>query len=136
MTGELLNSDRLFQALFEEGLTFTAAADLDAATIDDMPTLTHSSSVAQTGNGDDLWEGVLAVHLFVYANNAFAHAAEVYRLIHSWGDHPLNGIVPGVGAVEVVTDMNAISRSTGVIQMDTKQVVQYDGTFSVIIRKL
>jgi len=136
MTGPLLNSDRLFQALFNEGLSFTAAADLDAATIDDMPALTHSSSVAQTGNADGLWEGILAVHIFAYAQTAFSKAAEVYSLIHSWGDNPRSGIVPGVGAVEIVTDMNAISRATGEIQMDTKQVVQYDGTFSVTIRSL
>lgn len=136
MTGPLLNSDLLFQTLFAEGLSFDAAADLDADTIDDLPALTHSSSVAQTGNADGLWEGILVVHLFAFAQTAFSKAAEVYSLVHSWGNHPLEGVVPGVGAVEVVTDMNALSRATGEIQMDTKQVVQYDGTFTVVIRKL
>lgn len=137
MAGPLLNNDRLFQTLLTEALPdIDVAADLDANTIESIPAVMHSSSVSQTVNADGLWEAILTVHLFAEARGAFDLAAYVYATIHSWGDLPLNGIVEGVGAVETVADMNAISRRSGEISMDNKQVVQYDGSFNLLIRKL
>ena len=136
MTGPLLNSDRLFQTLLATGLEYDVAGELDADTIETMPAMVHSSSFQQNGNSDGLWQGILTVHLFAYAASAFTAAAELYELIHSWGDHPLEGVVPGVGAVVTVEDMNSLSRSSGEVSMDNKQVVQFSGSFEITIKHL
>ena len=136
MAGPLLNADRLFQTLLSDGLDYDVAAELDADTIEDTPAMIHSSNFQQIGNGDGLWQGALTVHLFTFAASAFTAASELYALIHSWGDHPLNGVVPGVGAVVTVDDMNALSRSSGEVNMDNKQVVQYSGSFEITIKRL
>lgn len=139
MTAELIDSDVLFQALLMEGEIVPAgqvAAEVDVDTFDAIPFVTHSSLIAQDGNGRGLWTATLQLTAFtdgtVSAFNAVVRP--LYALVHSWGELPTNGIVPGVGAVERVQDIQAFNRQGKGVPMNNKTVVPYVGSFELSIR--
>lgn len=138
MTAELIDNDHLFQSLFVAGGILTpdqVAAEVDADTFDQIPFLIHSSLIAQDANADGLWRCQLQVT--VYTDGTTAAFRDVvrpfYTLVHSW-DFPTNGIVPGVGSVERVADVQAFNRQGKGTSLNNKFVVPYIGSFELSIR--
>lgn len=138
---KLLNAARLFQALLDRDKPdgATVANDLDVDSFDDIPFITHNTLIAQTGNAPGLWDVTLTVNVFLEPRDAagvpaFDVVAAIYAAVHAWGEHPMNGIVPGVGAVESVDDMNAFAPASGDVLMVNKVVRQYSATFGIQAR--
>lgn len=132
----LLNAGRLFQTLLEDASDVAeVAADLDVDSFDEVPFVTHSELIAQDGNANGLWTVTLTVNIFVdAARNPHETVSAIYDLIRSWGEHPTAGVVPGVGGVENVEDLQAFTPLPGAAQMLNKVVRQYNGSFSIGVR--
>ncbi|KJL39909.1 hypothetical protein [Microbacterium trichothecenolyticum] len=133
MTKRLLNAGKLFQSLFTRDLPepWVAYSDLDVGSFDDIPIATHSAVIQQNGNGEDVWSVTLTVNLFLDPAGAFDRAAFVYAVIHAWDDDPEESIIPGVGAIESVDDLDAFMPASGEVLMNNKAVRHYQGAFSI-----
>jgi hypothetical protein len=133
----LIDSDRLFQQLLVgiEIPGVTVAADLDVDSFDDVPFVTHNASIAQSGNSEGIWTAALTVTAFIEANTeSFKTVQALYDGIHAWGEAPWDHIVPGVGAVETIRDVEAFTRVGQAVRMFAKSVTQYTGSFELTIR--
>ena len=130
---KLLNAPVLFQRLLTasapEGAT--VANDLDVDAFDEIPFITHTSILAQDRNGRGLWSVTLTINIFLDPSGAHEVVSAVYEAIHAWGEDPDAAIVPGVGAVETVEDLNAFIPVSGEIAMVNKTVRHYQGTFNI-----
>lgn len=137
MTAPLIDSDVLFQTLLTElnlpGATVRATVEED--TFDRVPWIAHYSTIQQTANGDGAWSCVLNVNAYIEStaeNHALIKA--LYAGIHSWGDDPFAGVVDGVGAIEVVEDIEALARSGPGLSLLNKVITPYQGSFNLLIR--
>ncbi|MCJ1709228.1 hypothetical protein [Microbacterium sp. VKM Ac-2923] len=133
---KLLNAALLFQTLLADDAppSATVASDLDVDSFDEIPFVTHSANIAQDGAGPDLWTATLVVNIFAPPRDSFDVAAYLYAAITGWGEDPDAGIVPGVGAVERLDDLNAFVQVSGEVSMVNKIVVHYQGTFTLLVR--
>lgn len=132
---KLLNAQKLFQVLLARDAppSATVASDLDVDSFDDVPFITHNETIAQDG-GPGLWTVMLTVNLFAEPRDSFDVASYLYDAITEWGEDPENAIVPGVGAVEALEDMNALVPVSGEVSMVNKIVVHYQGSFTLTVR--
>lgn len=128
---ELFDNDQLFQQLLEDIASPGEAvgANLDENSYGDAPFITHFSTAAQDQNGNGLWTGTLTVNIFADPADAFTVAKRFYAGIWAW-NQPTVGVVPGVGGITSLEDISAFSRTSEVVQMETKAVVQYTGSFA------
>ena len=137
MTDALIDTDRLFQTLLTrlDIPDATIANELDTDSFDQVPFITHRSSLQQTSNGPGLWGCTLTVVAFIVASDAtFPTLQALYAGIHSWGDDPVEGIVTGVAAVEEVEDLEAFTRQSKGVPMLNAVVTPYVGSFGLTIR--
>lgn len=126
----LFDNDGLFNTLLN-GIAIageTVGAELDEGSYAAVPFISHFSTAAQDSNGPGLWTGTLTVNLFVDASNGFAVARRFYAGIHAWNE-PGVGVIPGIGGITQIGDINAFSRIGEAVQMEAKSVVQYTGSF-------
>lgn len=135
MIAPLIDADRLFQSLIEAidipGASVNAALNVDA--LDQIPYITHQSTISQSGNGPGLWAANLTVTLFIeVTNESFALLQALYAGIHAWEDNLT--AIPGVGAVEAVSDLEAFTRVQQGTPMLNKVVTPYVGSFELMIR--
>lgn len=138
---DLIDIDRLIQTLLEstmDGIVppSSIAADLDVDDLDNIPFITHNTSIAQDRNGNGFWSANLTLVAHVEASTAAFNTIirPLYLGVHSW-DLPQNGIVPGVGAVErVEQDIQAFTRLGRGVPMLNKVVTPYVGSFELSIR--
>ncbi|MDQ1113933.1 hypothetical protein QE418_003381 [Microbacterium testaceum] len=132
---KLLNASKLFQTLLTRDGPPAAkvASDLDVGSFDDVPFITHSSQISQD-RGPGLWTVILTINLFLEPRDAFDVADYVYSAVTEWGDDPDLGVVPGVGGVEDLEDMNAFVPVSGEVSMVNKIVVHYQGSFTLTVR--
>lgn len=131
MSDRLLDAATLFQQLLMRDLDsrFAIASDLDVGSFDEIPIVTHYTLLSQTQDGE--WSGTLTVNLYLDPATAFEHANDVYRVIRGWNVDPETTIVPDVGAVETIEDLNAFTPVSGVVTMNNKAVRQYQGSFAI-----
>lgn len=137
MTAPLINSDKLFQTLLThialpDGVSIIAEIDVDD--FDVIPVITHNSTISQY-DPRGLWTANLTVNIFLdRSETPFSLVQQVYAGIHEWGDSPLFGVIPGVGAVEQVNDIEAFTRAGRGVPMLNKVVTPYVGSFELSIR--
>jgi hypothetical protein len=133
----LLDAGTLFQKLLTRDLpaeTYEVANDLDVDAFDLIPFVTHSALIAQSADGGGLYDVTLTINLFLEPLGAHAHASAVYAVVRGWNRDPELTIVPDVGAIEEVEDLNAIAPVSGEVLMNNKVVRHYQGTFNITAR--
>lgn len=126
----LFDNDQLFQRLLV-GIALpneVVGADLDEGSFGAVPFITHFSTASQDQNSNGLWTGTLTVNIFADTADAFTIAKRFYAGIWAWNE-PGVGVIAGVGGVSELGDVAAFSRIGGPVQMESKAVVQYTGTF-------
>lgn len=139
MSGTLIDTDRLFQALLVDlGVDgVTIGADLGPDSADEIPFISHNSILGQDRNGIGLWTVNLTVTLYLEVSTAtFQTVQEVYAGIHSWGESPTAGVMGGVAGVETVEDVQAFTRVGQAIDMVSKTATQYVGSFNLTLRNI
>ena len=132
----LLDNDQLFNRLLTEvaPVDTTVAGDLDVGSYADFPLVTHFSLVSQDSNSHGLWTVTLSVSIFDEPETAYPLVQAIYAGIWAWED-PTKGIVPGIGAVESITqEISAFSRVGGEAQMETKSAIHYAGSWVLTAR--
>lgn len=135
MDDQLLDAAQLFQTLFTRDLPNASVAfDLDVDSFEHIPFVTHTSLIAQDGNGEGLWTVTLIVNLFVAPHDAQAFAASVYRVIRRWAADPEKTYIEGVGSLDLIEDANAFVPVSGTVTMLNKVVRQYQGSFNMRAR--
>lgn len=133
----LLDVDQLFQKLLSDiaPTGVDVAADLDVGSFASIPFVTHYALATQDANAYGLWSVILTIHVFVEPATGWTEVVvPLYRDIYAW-QHPSQGIVPGVGAIESLDqEISAFSRVGGEAQMENKSVVQYTGSWQFTAR--
>lgn len=134
---KLLHAGELFQTLLSDasaarGDLWTTEADLDVDSIEEIPFVTHSETIARVD--ENLWDVNLTVNLFLEPVSAQAIVDALYEDVTSWGEDPDAGVVQGVGGIERLEDSSAFVPISGEVLMVNKIVRHYQGSFSLRVR--
>lgn len=134
---KLLHAGELIQVLLsnasaERDHLWTTEADLDVDSIEALPFVTHSETIARVD--ENLWDVNLTINLFLEPLAAQPIVDELYDVVTGWGEDPDAGIALGIGAIERLEDSSAFIPITGEVLMVNKTVRHYQGSFSLRVR--
>lgn len=136
--------EQLFTLILRESLTEVAetfgTADMEVMSQSDIDAVDHVPFVvvnAQNGrmlNGPSAWTWTIFVSILGSSRDEAADIADmVYVAMHQ--SHDNNTAIPGVGAVTSVDDAAMPSRTSTTLT-PAGDLTQYDGSFTVVVRKL
>ena len=103
---KLLHAGELFQSLLDDASAarddlWTTEADLDVDSIEEIPFVTHSETIARVD--ENLWDVNLTINLFLDPAGAQPVVDALYEAVTGWGEAPDAGIIPGVGCLAPVS---------------------------------
>lgn len=134
-----VDMDRLMITLLNRSLPdvgWTVASDVDSAL--HAPFGVVNAAQGQMVDHTNLaWSWVVHISLVHFDQEVLGELAdEVYEVIHNYHDswNPESGMIVGVGAITSVEDISMPTR-TATTTTPAGDLTQYDGTFSITVRK-
>jgi len=131
---------KILRIALENIATTFGATDMEVMSQQDVDAIGHVPFVVVNAlnghmlNGPGAWEWIVNVSILGSSRDEAADIADmVYRAMHE--SHDNNVTIPGVGSVASVDDLSMPSRTSTTLT-PAGDLTQYDGQFTVIVRKL
>ena len=134
-----VDAEHLLVALTQEAVTYEVRAEPDVDTVDVLPLIIVNPGDGQTVENQRGMAWVWQTHFSVLAashGEASEVADELHEKIDSWANSwdASVGTIAGVGAITNIEDISLFSR-TATSLTPAGGLTQYDGTFSITIKK-
>lgn len=128
----------LIQGHFGERVSVAAASDVDA--VDRLPFIVINAGQGQgtsSGPAGLAWEWNVVFNVLAGDEEECSDLAdEINELMHSYHESwdPNHGMIAGIGAIVSVDDISIPSKTASAV-LPAGGITQFDGTFSVLVRK-
>lgn len=132
---KILRADLAEKASIFDVADMQVMSQTDVDAIDHVPFVVVSAHNGRMLDGPNAWEWDVFVQIVAFERDDAADIADmVYVAMHT--SHDKNTRIPFVGGVTYVEDVRMPSKSTTTVLPSGGDLIQYDGQFRTIVRKI